>query len=34
MLKYLLLGLAVVYLAWNIFKAVMDWTDSQMERNR
>jgi len=34
MVKYVLLGLAVLYAAWNIFKAVMNWTDSRMERKR
>jgi hypothetical protein len=32
MLKYLLLGLAVLYVAWSIFKAVMEWADRQMEQ--
>jgi len=32
MLKYLLLGFAVLYLAWIIFKAVMEWADSRKER--
>ena len=27
MLKYFLLGLAVLYVDWNIFKAVMEWAD-------
>jgi hypothetical protein len=32
MLKYVLLGLAVLYVAWTIFKAVMNWTDRRRER--
>jgi len=31
LLKYELLGLAVLYVAWTIFKAVMDWTDRRKE---
>jgi len=27
MLKYFLLGLALLYVAWNVFKAVMEWAD-------
>jgi hypothetical protein len=27
MLKYVLLGLAVVYVVWTIFRAVMEWAD-------
>jgi hypothetical protein len=32
LLKYELLGLAVLYVAWTIYKAVMDWTDRRKER--
>jgi len=31
MLKYFLLGLAVLYVAWNVFKAVMEWADRRKE---
>ena len=31
MLKYFLLGLAVVYVAWKVFKAVMEWADRRKE---
>jgi hypothetical protein len=34
MVKYVLLGLVVLYVAWAIFKGVMNWTDSRMERKR
>jgi hypothetical protein len=34
MLKYVLLGLAVLYVVWNIFKAVMNWIESRREQNR
>jgi hypothetical protein len=32
LLKYLLLGLAVLYVAWIIFRAVMNWTDRRKDR--
>jgi len=31
LLKYLLLGLAVLYVAWTIYKAVMDRSDRRKE---
>jgi len=31
MLKYVLLGLAVLYVAWNVFKAVMEWADRRKQ---
>ena len=31
LLKYELLGLAVLYVTWTIYKAVMDWTDRRKE---
>ena len=31
MLKYSLLGLAALYVAWNVFKAVMEWADRRKE---
>jgi len=31
LLKYLLLGLTVLYVAWIIFRAVMNWTDRRTE---
>jgi hypothetical protein len=31
LLKCELLGLAVLYVAWTIFKAVMDWIDRRKE---
>src|SRR5580765_846389 len=31
LLKYELLGLAVLSVAWTIFKAVIDWTDRRKE---
>ena len=31
MLKYVLLGLAVLYVAWTIFKAVKGWIDRRKE---
>jgi hypothetical protein len=31
LLKYELLGLAVLFVAWIIYKAVMDWTDRRKE---
>ena len=34
LLKYELLGLAVLYVVWTIFKAVMDWTDRRREQKR
>jgi hypothetical protein len=34
MLKYVLLGLAVLYVAWAVFKAVMGWIDRRREQNR
>ena len=34
MLKYLLLGLAVLYVAWTIFKAVMNWIERRREQKR
>ena len=34
MLKYVLLGLAVLYVVWTIFKAVMAWADRRKERKR
>jgi hypothetical protein len=34
MLKYVLLGLAVLYVVWTIFKAVMDWTERRREKKR
>ena len=34
MAKYVLLGLAILYVAWTIFKAVMNWTDARIERKR
>jgi len=32
LLKYLLLGLAVLYVAWIIFRAVMNWIDRRTDR--
>jgi hypothetical protein len=32
LLKYELLGFAVLYLAWTIYKAVMNWTDRRTDR--
>ena len=32
MLKYVLLGLVVVYVAWIIFKTVVDWIDRRKQR--
>jgi hypothetical protein len=32
LLKYLLLGLAVLYVAWTIFRAVMNWIDRRRDR--
>jgi hypothetical protein len=32
MLKYVLLGLAVLYVTWTVFKAVMDWIERRKER--
>ena len=34
MVKYALLGLAVLYVVWTIFKVVMNWIDSKMVRKR
>ena len=34
MLKYVLLGLAVLYIAWRTFKAVMEWADRRKERRK
>jgi hypothetical protein len=34
MLKYVLLGLAVLYVAWTIFKALMNWIDRAREQKR
>ena len=34
MVKYVLLGFAALYVAWTIFKAVMNWTDSRMKIKR
>jgi hypothetical protein len=31
LLKYELLGLAVLYVVWTIYKAVMGWTDRRKE---
>jgi len=31
MLKDVLLGLAVLYVAWNVFKVVMEWTDCRKQ---
>jgi len=31
LLKYELLGLAVLCIAWTIYKAVMDWLDCRKE---
>jgi len=33
-LKYALLGLAILYVVWTIYKAVMAWADSRKERMR
>jgi len=33
MLKYFLLGLAALYVAWNVFKAVMEWADRRKEKS-
>jgi len=30
-LNYKLLGLAVLYVVWTIYKAVMDWTERRKE---
>jgi hypothetical protein len=32
LLKYELLGIAVLYVAWTIYKAVMNWTDRRADR--
>jgi hypothetical protein len=32
MVKYVLVGLAVLYVAWTIFKVVMNWIDAKMVR--
>jgi hypothetical protein len=32
LLKYELLGFAVLYVAWTIYKAVMNWTDRRTDR--
>ena len=32
MLKYVLLGLAILYVVWTIYKAVMNWTERRKER--
>jgi hypothetical protein len=32
LLKYELLGLAVLCVVWTIYKAVMNWTDRRTER--
>ena len=34
MAKYVLLGLAILYVVWTIFKALMNWTDARTERKR
>ena len=34
MVKFVLLGLAVLYVAWTIFKGAMNWSDSKLERKR
>jgi len=34
MTKHLLLGLAVLYVVWTIFKALMNWSDARIERKR
>jgi len=34
MAKYVLFGLAILYVVWAIFKAVMNWTDARIERKR
>ena len=34
MLNYELLGLAVLYVAWTIFKAVMNWIERRREQKR
>jgi hypothetical protein len=31
LLKYELLGFAILYVVWTIYKAVMDWTDHRKE---
>jgi uncharacterized membrane protein YuzA (DUF378 family) len=32
MLKYVLLGLTAVYVAWTIFKAVVNWKERRREQ--
>ena len=34
MLKFVLLGFVVLYVAWTIFKAIMNWIDSRMTSKR
>jgi hypothetical protein len=31
LLKYELIGLAVLWVVWRIYKAVMDWTDRRTD---
>jgi len=34
MLKYVLLGLAILYVVWTIYKAVMNRIERRREQNR